>query len=138
MDVVPTVALRPGPGRECPAGEGRLECEVGPARGKIVQVLEHDPPSLKRHALHVERGQAARESIGIHEMLDAKQITHQGRGKRGLAGAVWAGQDHDVRHDSSVDVVAPGRRDMPTVMISSQCAILASSRGAIGLGIAMQ
>ena len=80
VDQVETIAvlLQLGdPRRERAACERGFEGEVFTLGGKLMKVLQHDPAGLDRQGLGRERGQAACDRVGVHEMAQAHLVAEE-------------------------------------------------------------
>ena len=87
QDVNPISALAQlrKPPREHAACECGFVCEADPLCGQFLQSGQHDPPGRKRHPLRLERREAARDRVRVHELGHAQcPLQQRGRG-RGFA-----------------------------------------------------
>ena len=62
------------------------------------KAAEHDATGLDGDSLRIEGGQSSGDHVGIDELIDAEQSLQEGGRRGGLAGAVRASDDHEVRH----------------------------------------
>lgn len=85
------------PGREAAAGEGSLKGHIQPLIRKMVGAPEHQTACLNGGALGVEFGEAARDRIGIDELMYTQGALQQVGGSGCFAGSVRSGQHDEMR-----------------------------------------
>lgn len=80
----------------CTAGQRSFETEISVTLSKGSNLFEHQLPCSERCSIRIERRNAGRNEIGVHEVAAVRIIRKKLARKRRFPGSIRTGDDIDI------------------------------------------